>query len=489
MGWNGYFTLDGVEVINASRTEAYAKSAGLNWFKPVYNVEDLSYLLGDGTGYTSPLSDAAPWVDPDVPESYGFYGFYPLDVQGIEDSTRSSSVTEFTTAGGSPGRLRDATRSVVFSGLILANNDLAADYGMRWLRRALTGGGCSSSGLACNGYELAYLSANPDTIPKIGICDTPDPNNDMHIDGGLPGDLTVDREFDGGLPSDVTDGLHIDGGTPFDGGATITVCSPPSPECLVAYKRFLKRFLVNQGPTVMAKKETTDGGAIWAVQFTGVAGMAWEFSAEKPIFEGFLDPSVPDPYFPGITGGSFDSVGESFTEPLCQVPNWAPLYDPDCPAMLPPPTPPDIPLGCYTAPESWWRRTILIPRAYIPLWSDTVPVFNVRTGADAIRGLRVRFYAETSPDIDEDCNFLGDLVISYVPAGTTLTFDAANQTVRVYDPVANQLRDAESLVFTSDGKPFDWPLLSCGYGYIVTLDMPTVDDPPIIDLSVVPRAA
>ena len=92
MAWNGYFTFGGTEVINVARTEAYARNAGIGWFKPVYRNEALPLILGDT--YTSPLQDDAPWTDPDDLSSYDFYGVYPLDITGIEDSTVTAEVVE-----------------------------------------------------------------------------------------------------------------------------------------------------------------------------------------------------------------------------------------------------------------------------------------------------------------------------------------------------------------------------------------------------------
>src|SRR4029077_15770359 len=98
MAWEGYFTFGGEEIINVTRTETYAQHAGLGWFHPVYRNGALPLILGEE--YVSPLMDEAPWTDPDILASYDFYGAYPLDVTGIENSTITANIVESTLNGG-----------------------------------------------------------------------------------------------------------------------------------------------------------------------------------------------------------------------------------------------------------------------------------------------------------------------------------------------------------------------------------------------------
>jgi hypothetical protein len=98
---------------------------------------------------------------PGQPVSYEFYGAYPLDVTGIEDSTRVGPVVESTGDGGVVGRLRHGTRAVVFNHPGGAN-DAAVEYGSRWLRRLLLGAACGISATsACSGDDLCYLASEP----------------------------------------------------------------------------------------------------------------------------------------------------------------------------------------------------------------------------------------------------------------------------------------------------------------------------------------
>lgn len=448
MAWQGYFAYDGNEFINVARTETYMREAGLYWFKPAFNNEALGYMLGDALHYSTPFLDDAPWVDPNNPDSLQFYGYYPLDVNGIEDSTRTSTVVESLSDGGVPGRLRNTTRTIVFNGLILAGTEAAAAYGMRWLKQTLLGNACgTSTASACNGADLCYL----DSEPSMALPDS------------------EDQTFQ-----------HV--GT--------SVQNPVL--CLIPYQRSLRKVLFNSGPTIAAKGQIRDGGQAWTVQFTAVAGDPWEFSAEVPVIEGFLDPAIAVPWSGGVIpdGGVVDLTGFVFPDSLCAVPTYSAVYDPLCPGVIPPPGPPSIPLGCYVAPKTWHRRQITIPEQYVPLWGEVVPKVSIHARGTDIRNLRLRFYADPFQigDITDDpCSYCGDIVVSYVPQDHTLVLDGAEQAVYVLSAGGTRRR-ADSLVFSTDGTPFDWPSLSCGFGYVVTFDLPDSTTKPVIDLSLFARA-
>ena len=79
--------------------------------------------------------------------------------------------------------------------------------------------------------------------------------------------------------------------------------------------------------------------------------------------------------------------------------------------------------------------------------------------------------------------------MSYVPAGETLVLDGSDQLVYVETAGAAQQRRADSLVFATDGTPFTWPVLSCGFGYIVAVDLPQTATMPTVDLSLYARVA
>jgi hypothetical protein len=498
MAWHGYVSYAGNEIINAPRTEAYAATAGLPWFRPVYRNDSLAPMLGD-PGYHSPLVDDAPWTDPVFPESYRFYGLFPLDIAGLEDSTRSSTVVESTGNGGNSGRLRHGSRSVVFSGLLIAEDDAAAEYGMQWLKQALLGGACGPNAGDCSGDDLCYLAYEPFVDvdgANLEIAFAEGSATFLDLDGGGPSDTPTD-DVDGGGPTDDDAPLDYDGGTVSVTGDTqqpVLVAVDVTPEeCLTPLLRNMRKVTFNAGPSITGKNKTSDGATLWTVTFTAVAGDPFVYGDEVEVINGFLDPDVDIPWAGGEApaGGVIDLDGAIYTEDTCAEPVFSVIQDPLAPALIPPPLPPDVPIGNFDPPANWRRRQITIPASYIPLWGEVVPRFQVHAREADLRNLRLRFYADTDGDGDigdDPCAFCGDLIVSYVPQGFTLVFDAAAQQVYAFDS-SQQRRPVTNLVFSSDGTPFDWPVLTCGTGYIVTLDLPQTQQPPVFDLSLFSRAA
>lgn len=470
MAWEGFFRYDGNEIINVSRTETYAANMQARWLKPVYENTSLPFMLGDGLEYRTPLLDNAPWMDDDAPESGEFLGFYPLDVTGIESSSRVAVVTESTINGGTVRGVRHGTKTFVFSGLLLGLNDDAAEYGMRWLKQVLNGAPCAggTNGVQCSGADLCYLSAEP-------IMDIP------ALDDGSVLVHTVWGYGEGPY-----------GGGAY-GGESFTV-APPIPKpvfnpepCLEPLLRSYRNVTVTQGPVINSKRRMSDGGAVWYVSFTAVAGNPYEYATEVPIIKDFMEAQVP--WADGVTGGTFDAEGAVYEEAPCPEPLYTPVYDPLCPAILPPPPAPDVPLGCYVPPQNWHRRQITIPEQYIPLWGDVLPIIQVHARTAEVRNMRMRFYSDvdnTGDPNSDPCSYCGDIVFSYIPYGSTLVFDGAEQEVYVQGQ-GNARRRADSLVFRTDGKPFDWPVLTCGFSYIVTFDLPQTQAPPAVDLTLVAR--
>ena len=435
MAWSGFFMFGGTELINASRVESYAAHHRVSWFRPVYSESSLAWLVGD-PAYTTPLQDDAPWTDPDNLDSYDFYGVYPLDVTGLEDSTVEATVVESVIDGGYIGQARRKTRPVVFSAVLTGASECAVEFGLRWLRTVLSGSACSDTRYGvCGGVDLCYLACPPVTGQD-----------------GMDAQACYDR---------VGRSLH---------DVTTTT-----------------------GPTVTKKLTMLDGGCAWTVTWTMVAANPVEFGVPRPLVEGFLDPAVDIPYVGGVVppGGSFDDAGSVETDPVCATVVFRPVYDPTCTLITPPPPVPDVVPTCFSFPVNYRRRSFAVPRDEIPLWSDVVPVIAVTTRAEEARSVRIRLYADvfdTGDPESDPCNFCGDMVFSYIPPSSTLVLDCADRQVYLDSPGFGRRR-ADSLVSDSEGNPFEWPQFSCGFGYVVAVDMPQQQAPPVVDLTLVPRMA
>lgn len=503
MAFPGYFDLAGTEIINCSRTEQYA--AHMPWFRAVYNNDLLPLVLDRQFNYVSPRADNAPWYDPDIKESEDFFGAYPLDVQGLEDSSRTSTVVEFTVDGGVPGRIRHATKSIVFSVALIAASEAGAAYGLEWLRRALLGAVCDRETLSSQqgqGADLTYLSSEPryaDTdagtwrMPTTSLWSYADPERTiLQVNPDLPEDY-VSRDTD---PEVLLIGPSSETSTDPYSPSVLVINDPESglpvqgafDDPAIIFLRFLRRvrrFAVNRGPSITAKRATSCGGAVWTVQFTGVAGSPFEFSSERPIIQGY--PSA-NPWVPGVEQGSASTSATTHTEVVCDDGMWDPIYDPLAPALLPPPALPAVPVGNWNAPSSWQRRTITIPASNVPVWGEAAPVVTIYSDT-GVRGLRVRFYDDPDGSFDPDaapCEYTGDMVASYIPPGGTMIIDTAFQESYVVTSLGHRRR-ADSLVFATDGSPAKWPVLSCGYGYVMTLDLLAGETMPTVDVSLIAR--
>lgn len=378
-----------------------------------------------GQTYTTPIADNAPWIDPAQPESSQFLGLYPLSITGIEDATTFSVVTESVLDGGVASRPRSSSRTIVFSALIVATTDCGAEYGMRWLRNALQGAPCAPGG--CTGSTLCYLRCEPGT------------------------------------------------------GST-----------LVSLERSLHRVTPTLGPTISRKSPlSTCSGEVWQVDWTMVAGMPYEFASEKPLVANFNDGAVNFYVNSAYNSEGYDSDGVTTTESVCLPDVYRPVYDPACPQVIAPPPIPGIPVGCFDFPTEFERRFFTIPKEEIPTWGQVVPTIEFKVGVVEVRNLRLRFYSDVlglgDPNTDP-CGYCGDIVFSYLPAGSTFIFDGVERTTQVLSP-GNPARRADAVVFKSDGTPFDWPELACGVDYLVTLDLPAGEVLPTVSMSLTGKVA
>lgn len=180
MAWDGYATFAGVEIYNRARTQRYMKDAAPGVLHDCdCDCGDLHEVVGDRP-YSNPALDDAPWYDPDVAGSTEFFGLLPLSVTGLDDSTRTATVTEFLGPGGAVSGRRKATREVRVRGLLLASTDRGVQYGQDWLSSVLEGA-CAS----CDGDTFCFFAScpDPDRVPRRKVSNVIDPLL-MATDGG-----------------------------------------------------------------------------------------------------------------------------------------------------------------------------------------------------------------------------------------------------------------------------------------------------------------
>jgi hypothetical protein len=431
MSFDGYLTLDGTEIGNRQRFETYAGTR--SWFNPLYREDGIGFALE--STYTDVETDVAPWWDPDVPASLDLFGFYPANITGLDDGSGTVSTVESTRHGGVPGRVRFATKEVNVTGFIAGASEAAVEYGLIWLRRVLLGGVCSplDARRQALGTEMTFLGRKPPTAAQAS-------EQDMS-------------------PQQVRDAI------------TRTY-----------------RGTVNSVPVqVLSRRQLACGDFIAQVQFGFRIGDPSVYSNTTRVFVSLFDTPV---WGIGVEAGTVDET--TFTETLCGNPLWAPLYDPLCAAAVTPPSPPNVPLGCWDPPaeDATFDRTVVtIPASNFETFTEMLPIITLTSGLDAVRDIRFRFYPDPNEDLDLDanpCEWVSDIVLSFMPAGT-LVIDASYQQAHITTSGGNTRR-ADSLIFATDQRPVTWPVLDCGVQYLLAIDVLGTDDPPVMDLDIVARS-
>lgn len=171
--FKGYLGYGTVEVLNVARLVKYAEEGGApedtQLLDPqVGDYSDLAAALGDQP-YRTVLLDNPPWYDATNPDSAFFSGLLPLEITGLDGSTKTRTVTEGLEDGGVAGRARGSSRVIGVTALALASSDAALDAGLTWLTGVLHPP-CAGAPEACGGAPLSLFSAVPtycDTLPNL----------------------------------------------------------------------------------------------------------------------------------------------------------------------------------------------------------------------------------------------------------------------------------------------------------------------------------
>lgn len=150
--------------INAQRTAAYLRHASdicdsgdmATYMDLKCDCPPLHWVFDDNdvpqpATYTTPEADQAPWFDASIPESGDFFGFLIEEVtQGASVASRSVTTRVSSSGGGVIGPLRNRERRWDFTVLMFACNELAMEYGFRYLTDALGTQGCSDGCTLCD---------------------------------------------------------------------------------------------------------------------------------------------------------------------------------------------------------------------------------------------------------------------------------------------------------------------------------------------------
>lgn len=209
------------------------------------------------------------------------------------------------------------------------------------------------------------------------------------------------------------------------------------------------------GPPKEVKQWNSRSGVVHEVEFLISCGSPWAFTPLSPVASLDMDAALNYQDPAGHDCSWKDTAFDDF------------INDPYYTAIRQPPQAPVIKPPNLLPIDSWRRRTVGIPTVHSDRAGRVVPVVHVNT-VNAAQQIRIRFYQAANGLTD--CDYEGEFLISYLPAGSTMKLDGIRKEVSV--TLANgRTVPGSHLVFGSGGRPFMWPTLGCHELYTMTVDL------------------
>lgn len=172
--YDGYLAFGDTEVVNMERLMAYVAAgivpAGVTVKDCTGTCDGLGEALGHGA-YTSPILDEPPWYNADDPDTLDFAGVLPLEVTGLDGSTRTVEMVDLVTRGALPMRPRYNARTVAVSALLVGRTSGGVQAGLSWLTDVLNR--VCDPGLSCQGLALTAFTACPTPVCDGMASDSP----------------------------------------------------------------------------------------------------------------------------------------------------------------------------------------------------------------------------------------------------------------------------------------------------------------------------
>lgn len=411
MGYEGYLTVGGNEVVNTSRAHAAAAALGIGL--GCDRCPDFSRELGQRYRAPDDPDYPAPWYDPAYPESAGFGGIIGLETEGLSGSPMSNVPTPLLRGGSLPSPPRMEQREIAWTVQLVAVDECSLSYGMSWLAAALRGSPCNSG---CEGQTACVLACCPTSLDPRWV---PRQIRYLYSVEQLEGPTETERMF---LPARGSAACRGRAGLFGGGGRPVTA----------------------------------------EVEFTLVAGRPWYYREPVTVASQVTPRQVVNTSWTWNLPADCPEPADCATDPNCDRPPMPPI----------PPAPPDpcVPGGGYVADLAMVR----IPPGLVGSWDEFVPLIYVDTGYREIRRLQVRFFANPGggsceyEDLDQ-CTACYGFGIGYVPANASLTIDGRTEQAYVdcgTGATAGR-QQTEPLIYGPGGSALDWPVFRCGSGLCV----------------------
>lgn len=436
MGYDGWLKFNGVEVINSQRAAAYVGAYGVG-------AVTCQQCRGATAGpFYDPVTDAAPWVDPAVPWSADFLGYFGITVGGATTGTGQRTPLARVSDGAIMGQFKRGAREMPIHAKGFARSAQGMSWGQSWLAGILeAGSGVTACNSPCNGVPMQVLAWCPNcttdpvacgsatrSLFEAGLLQSPDFSNKRRIGldcgRGRPWIWDADFLIGAGQPLAFQDPIVIASKAPF--------------------------VVPTLWPCVNWQAHTPGSGTCALPDCsTGVYGacMVW-----LPV----SDAACADPC--NVYGGQC-----LLSDPLCPTPT----------APAPPVTPGD-PCVCVISMNPVTTMSNLAAGT-VPRVGSFVPILQVYAGVQKdMRRILLRFYRATSGEVCTyanlgTCDVAGEIGIPYLPKGATLLIDGRQQTAQV---ICADGRSETPILYTSDGPMAQWPVLGCADAWCVAV---TVD--------------
>lgn len=408
-----WLTLDGVELANSARLDAYLRNtvdpASVEVVQTCGCPTLVPALAGDPDReeYTTPQDDPAPWYDPTIPQSADFLGLLVQDAAGLDTRQVTRTVTPGVT-GASLSRAREQPLTITVTAVVVATSCCGADYGLAWLSEVLAGRAPDR----CDGVDLDLIACCP------------------------PADMT---------PGDARGRLL----------------------------RTVRRVAVVDGPHVIDRVgdgcqtdgDCAAGADAITVEFTLTAAVPWRWTRPVPVlFSGWpIDPSADCVQW---CVHDQDVGCDSCRLASCDQPGHV-CADPHCSSPAPPGPPPAR--TCHCVPIAAVVEAWEIDLEDRPDWFLTVPMITVEAGSEALRRASISFYRRRSPDHDgmscvevaeaQRCDPHAVFHIGFLPAGAVLELDGqVGRTTVTCDGVTQSATE----VWGHGGGPVQFPPMDSG---------------------------
>ncbi len=247
----------------------------------------------------------------------------------------------------------------------------------------------------------------------------------------------------------------------------------------VGWQQFKSTFYMPVGATLYVQiRNIAAGASVLTTKETGIDAVVLEagLSGSRGFFGGPIHQDA------GVESGwvGTANASQSYEKRIETGP-----IGPDC-ATLPPALLP-IADQCYTPPTAWFRQVLYIPAGLVPTSERALPLITILN--DVAPGiyydaLRIRFWDEAGghPDFAEPCSFESEVTVANIPGASRITLDPTRNSVVAHGYMRGDYStgtpekgeyevDYSAHVYGDNGGVFEWPVLTCGKGYYVTIDM------------------